>query len=176
MQILLWIVGIILIYFFVVFVFLRLVVPFMGFKQNMPKVELPQDMKIKIVELENKSQNQLTFLQGVYDAVLSKTLHQWQHTRFKAAFYISKLFVTNLADIWQTKGFLYCNTINFVGFNMLVNSKFFTASDIKVKYVFLNFVLHQYLQVKVGESWIDFDPAGSGIRNGLLGAHASLFG
>lgn len=176
MQILLWIAIVGLIYFFVVFVVLRLVVPFMGFKQNMPKAELPLEMESKIAELENKSQNQMTFLQGVYDVVLNKTLHQWQHTRFKAAIYVPKLFVDSLTEIWQTNGFIYCNAINFVGFSMLVNSNFFTAKDIKVRYVFLNFVLHQYLQVKVGESWIDFDPAGSGIRNGLLGTHAGLFG
>ncbi len=176
MQILIWIIAIIAVYFFIVFVVLRLVVPFMGFKQNMPAVELPLEIKSKIAELENKSQNQLAFLQGIYDAVLSKTLHQWQHTRFKAAFYVPKLFVTNLADIWQTKGFIYCNAINFVGFAMLANSKHFTAKDIKVRHVFLNFVIHQYLQVKVGDTWIDFDPAGSGIRGLGLGHHASWFG
>ncbi len=176
MQIIFWISLLLVFYFSFIFVGLRLLVPFMGFKPKMPTVELPLEMKTKISELENKSQNQRDFLQGVYEAVLSKTLNQWKHTRFKAAFYVPKLFVKDLTEIWQTKGFIYCNTINFVGFSMLVNSKFFTTKDIIVKYVFLNFVLHQYLQVKVGEKWIDFDPAGSGIRNGKLGTHASLFG
>jgi len=176
MHILIWISGIILGYFFLVFVVLRLVVPFMGFRQNMPVVALPLEMKTKILELENQFQNQLSFLQAVYNVVQDKALNQWQHTRFKAAFYLPKLFVNNLEKIWQTEGFIYCNAINFVGFSMFANSKFFTAKDIKIKYVFLNFVVHQYLQVKVGENWIDFDPAGSGIRNKPLGTHAALFG
>ena len=176
MHILIWAGGIVLVYFFLVFVVLRLVVPFMGFRQNMPVEELPLEIKTKILELEKKSQNQLSFLQAVYSVVQGKALSQWQHTRFKAAFYLPKLFVNNLAKIWQTNGFVYCNAINFVGFSMLINSKFFTAKDIKARYVFLNFVVHQYLQVKVGDNWIDFDPAGSGIRNRPLGTHASFFG
>jgi hypothetical protein len=42
--------------------------------------------------------------------------------------------------------------------------------------VFVNFVIHQYLQVKVDNGWIDVDPAGTGIRGKPLGKHLSWFG
>ena len=63
-----------------------------------------------------------------------------------------------------------------MAFVMLANSKFFKEDDIRFKYIFLNFVPHQYLQVKVGEKWIDFDPAGAGIRGKPLGTHQSFLG
>jgi len=172
-----WIILIIIAaYFFVVFVLLRLVAPFMGFKQYRPPKDLPKDVRQTIVELENKSADQESYLRAVYDLVLDKTLHQWKHTRFKAAVRIPRVWVKDLAEIWETKDFVYCTAINFVIYTMLADSKFFTADDVKVRYVFVNFIIHQYLQVKVGDEWLDVDPAGAGIRGRPLGAHLSWFG
>jgi hypothetical protein len=89
---------------------------------------------------------------------------------------LPKLFKKDLAEIWNTKGFVYCTSINFIVYVLLANSKYFNVQDIKVRHVFLNFVPHQYLQVKVGGKWVDVDPAGAGIRNQPLGTHASFFG
>ena len=163
-------------YFFIVFFVLRLVAPFFGFKNQMPQTDPPQEIKETISLLESSAGGQQAYLQAVYNLVLDKTLHQWHHSRFQAAFRLPRLFVKDLAEIWQTKDFLYCTAINYAAFILLANSKFFTPKDIKVRHVFLNFVLHQYLQVKVGEKWIDFDPSGSGIRGKSLGFHSSFFG
>ncbi len=165
-------VAVALIYFFVVFVLLRLAVPFMGFKQYCPPTQLPQKIWDTINELEKQSVDQKSYLQAVYNYVS----HRWEHSRFKAAYQLPKLFRKDLDRIWNVKGFVYCSTINFVVYVLLANSKFFTAEDVKVKHVFLNFVPHQYLQVKVGNEWIDVDPAGAGIRGFGIGHHASFFG
>lgn len=163
-------------YFLFAFVGLRLVAPFMGFSQAEPPREISAEIKQTVVNLENKSSDQISFLENVYNFILEKNKNQWRHTRGRAAVMLPRLFVKDLNDIWQTKEFVYCNAINFLAFSMLVSSKYFKFTDVKVKYVFLNFVLHQYLQVKVGEEWVDFDPSGSGIRGGLLGTHARFFG
>ncbi len=163
-------------YFLVVFVGLRLVVPFLGFKQYQPPEDLPPEIRQTVAELENKSTDQMSYLQAVYDLVLHKTLHQWKHTRFQAAVRILRAWVKDLEEIWETEDFIYCTAINFLIFTLLANSKFFKAQDVKVRHVFLNFVPHQYLQVKIGNKWIDVDPAGSGIRGKPLGYHASWFG
>ena len=176
MHILTWLGIIVAVYFFTMFVGMRLVVPFFEFNEPMPVVSPPREIKDKITELENFSSNQQGYLQAVYNFVLDKTLRQWHHTRFQAAMRLPRIFVKDLSEIWQTKDFVYCTAINYVGFIMLTSSKFFTLQDVKVKHVFLNFVLHQYLQVKVGEEWIDFDPAGSGVRGLPLGTHAEWFG
>ena len=163
-------------YFFVVFVLLRLTVPFMGFNGFTPPKELPGQVRDAVAYLESKATDQQSYLQAVYDLVMKKTLDQWRHSRFKAATRIRRLAVKDLKEIWLTQDFIYCGPINFVVFVLLVKSKYFTDKDIKVKHVFLNFVPHQYLQVKVGKKWVDVDPAGSGIRKQPLGTHASFFG
>jgi hypothetical protein len=177
-------IAVIVCYFFLVFVALRLIVPFMGFKQYVPPTDLPLEIKNAVTELENKSYNQMSYLQSVYNSVLGR----WQHSRFKAAVLLPKLFKSDLNKIWHTKGFVYCTTINFVVYVLLANSKYFSAGGgsasggketdefVKVKHVFLNFVPHQYLQVRVGAKWLDVDPAGAGIRGFGLGHHASWFG
>lgn len=163
-------------YFFIVFVVLRLIAPFMGFSGYKMPQNVPLEVLQAVKDLENKTTNQQAYLEGVYKLVLYKTNYQWKHTRFQAALRLNKLFVKDLQNIWSTQDFLYCTAINYLGFTMLVKSKYFKIEDIKVKYVFLNFVVHQYLQIKVGENWVDFDPAGAGIRGFNLGSHASLFG
>jgi hypothetical protein len=176
MILLYWISAVLAAYFFLVFVVLRLVVPFMGFKQYLPPTDLPPEIKSAIIDLENKSHDPMSYLQAVYDLVLDKTIHQWKHTRFKAGTRLYRLFVKDLAEIWQTHDFVYCQAINFVVYVLLANSKYFKTSDVKVKHVFANFVCHQYLQVKIGGNWVDVDPAGSGIRGKPLGTHLSWFG
>lgn len=163
-------------YFFTMFVLLRFLAPFMGFKQYQSKIQVTPEIRNTISELENKFGGQKVYLQAVYNLVLDKTLYQWKHTRFKAAVRLRRLFLKDLKEIWNTQDFVYCNGINFVTYALLVNSKFFTTKDVKVRHVFLNFVLHQYLQVKVGSEWVDVDPAGAGIRGFGLGHHASFFG
>jgi len=167
---------IIVAYFLLIFVGLRLVVPFLGFKKSQPPADLPLEIRQAIAQLENQSTDQMSYLQAVYNLVLDKTLHQWQHTRFKAATRVPRAFVNDLAEIWQTKDFIYCTAINYVIFVMLAGSKYFKESDVRTRHVFVNFVIHQYLQVRVGEQWIDVDPAGTGIRGKPLGNHLSFFG
>lgn len=163
-------------YFLIVFVVLRFVAPFMGFKGYKIPQDVPVEIMNAIFDLENKTTNQQTYLEGVYKLVLYKTNYQWKHTRFQAALRLNKLFVKDLQNIWSTPDFLYCTAINYLGFTMLVKSKYFKIEDIRVKHVFLNFVIHQYLQIKIGENWVDFDPSGAGIRGYNLGSHASFFG
>ncbi len=163
-------------YFLLLFIGSRLVVPFMGFVQYPPPTIIPQDIRTAITALENKSTSQLQYLQAVYELVLDKTMHQWRHTRFKAAIRFPRAWVTDLSEIWQTGDFVYCTAINFVIYAMLCNSKFFKPQDVKVRHVFVNFFIHQYLQVRVGNEWVDVDPAGAGIRGFGLGRHLSFFG
>lgn len=176
MSILIYILIIAVVYFFLAFVLIRLVAPFYGFKQYTPPTDLPPKVREAIAQLENKSNDQMSYLQAVYGFVMDKTLSQWNHTRFQAATKLAKVFKSDLEEIWESEGFVYCTAINFVGYTLIANSKFFKVDDVKVKHVFLNFVAHQYLRVKVRDKWVDFDPAGSGIRGGSLGTHASIFG
>lgn len=168
--------SILAVYFFVVFVGLRLIVPYFGFKRyKNPKI-IPEEIKAAVLDLEQASHDQVSYLEAAYNLVLEKTLHQYKHTRFQAAFKIPRAFVKDLSELWMTREFIYCTGINYILFALLVSSKYFKAQDIRTRHVFLNFITHQYLQVQMNGKWMDADPAGSGIRGKPLGTHASFFG
>ncbi len=163
-------------YFLLLFAGTRLVVPFMSFGGFKPPGQLPREMTDKIAELESSSQDQMAFLRSVYGLILEKTLRQYKHTRFKAGTRFFRAFVKDLGVMWNTNDFLYCTGINYLLYTMLIKSKFFRQEDIKVRHTFVNFFIHQYLRVKIGQSWVDVDPAGTGIRGKPLGEHLSFFG
>lgn len=176
MDILYIVFWVLLIYFFIVFIGLRLVVPFMGFFGLTPAKVLPEDIKNTIKVLEQKANGPKSYLELVYEFILNKNKQQWKHTRFQAAFKLPRLFVKDLSEIWTTKKFVYCTSINYVVYNLLVQSKYFKPEDVKVKHVFLNFVIHQYLLVRVNNQWLPVDPAGAGVRGKNLGIFTQWFG
>jgi hypothetical protein len=184
-----WIIfSVIAVYILLVYVASRFVVPFMGWRGFERPVAVPEGISMKIAELESHAVDQQSYLTLVYDFVLEKTLNQWEHTRFRAATHIPRAFVKDLKEIWETKKFVYCTGINYLIFVMLTGSKFFSAKGgsasggkavnefIRVRHVFVNFFIHQYIQVKIGDKWVDVDPAGTGIRGKPLGTHLAGFG
>ncbi len=174
---LMWLIFLtIAVYSFFVFVVLRLVAPFLGFRQYHLPHEIPVEIRQAIARLESRASGRESFLQAVYTFILEKNSVQWRHTRLSAAMRLPRLFVSDLSEIWNTRDFVYCTGINFVVYVMLANSKYFTVGDIRLKHTFANMVLHQYLKVKVGQKWVDVDPAGTGIRGKPLGTHLAGFG
>lgn len=148
----------------------------MGWGGLRPPRSVPDEIKAAIVDLELRGHDQLSYLEVVYELVLDKNRHQWRHSRFQAALRLPRAFVTDLSEIWETKDFIYCTAMNYLVAVLLVNSKYFKAEDIRVRHVFVNFFIHQYLQVNVGGKWVDVDPAGTGIRGKPLGTHLAGFG
>lgn len=172
MSIFLVVLIIVAVYFFLVFFVLRLVAPFMGFGKYQPPKNLPPEIKDKITELENSSYDQMSYLRLAFDFVLSR----WYAVRYKAATDFIKLFRSDLKQIWQQPGYAHCTTQNFILNVLLLSSKYFKTEDIKVRHVFLNFVPHQYLQVRVNGQWIDVDPAATSSGIAKFGEHGSNFG
>lgn len=144
-----------------------------GFK---PARQVPDEIKAAISDLEMRATDQRSYLDAVFELVMDKNSSQWNHTRFQAAGRLPRAFVKDLGEIWQTKDFIYCTAINYLVAALLVNSKYFQPKDIKVQHTFVNMFIHQYLKVRVGDSWIDVDPAGTGIRGKPLGTHLVGFG
>ncbi|MDE2311661.1 MAG: hypothetical protein KGJ93_01030 [Patescibacteria group bacterium] len=170
------IIGFLVFYIFLVYVASRFVVPFMGWAGFKPATDVPPELQPVIQDLENKTFDQYTYLQAVFDLIMQKNFKQWNHTRFQAAIRLPRAFVKDLSEIWNTQDFIYCTGMNYLAAALLVNGKYFKPQDIKVRHVFVNFFIHQYLQVRVGEKWVDFDPAGTGIRGKPLGTHLAGFG
>nr|MBP9802312.1 hypothetical protein [Patescibacteria group bacterium] len=85
------------------------------------------------------------------------------HYRFKS-----------LTDIWQINGFVPCHQSSFVLKIFLVKSKFFKEEDIKIKLIFLNFLIHHYLELNINNKKIAID-VGEKINGIRLGEHAGFF-
>ena len=146
---------------------------FGGFK---PPRKIPEEIQAAIAELELRATDQRSYLEAAFELVMDKNESQWHHSRLKAALRIPRAFVSNLSEIWETNDFIYCTGINYLVSALLVNSKYFKPEDIEVKHVFVNMFIHQYLKVRVGNAWVDVDPAGTGIRGKPLGTHLAGFG
>lgn len=159
-------------YFLAVFVLLRLVVPFMGFGGLVMPMQIPDNVRNKITDLENGSSSQEEYLKNAYDFVV----RNWHAGRLDTIFYAPLAFRKNLGTLLAEPGYAHCNTQNYLLFVLLGGSKFFKAGDVKARYVFFNFFVHQYLLVKIGDKTIDVDPAGASIRGKQLGYHLSFFG
>lgn len=170
------ILGLAALYSFCIYIASRFLVPFMSFSGFKAPAKIPEEIKAAILDLELRATSERTYLEAAYELVLDKTLHQWHHTRFAAATHLHRAFVKDLGEIWLTKKFLYCTAINYLLFTLLVGSKYFKTEDVKVRHVFVNFFIHQYLKVKVNGGWVDVDPAGTGIRAKPLGTHLAGFG
>ena len=158
-------------YFFAVFGLSRFLIPFMGFKKYSPPRDIPEEIKETIKELKNRSVDQRSFLEATYNFVQER----WQAERLKTISHFPLIFRTNIAEIWQRPGYAHCNTINFILFTLLVNSRYFTEDDIRIKHIFFNMVIHQYLRVRVGGEWLDVDPSTKYLRL-PIGQHSRWFG
>jgi hypothetical protein len=144
-------IELIILYVFVVWILLRLIVPHLGFSREPIPESIPQELKEMIDLYHQSSKDNFEFLQQAYKYVTSK----YTGSRGKTIFQFWRAF----GDVYtKSEGFLPCNGQNFLLRTFLVKSGRFSEKDIKIKTIPLNLFLHQYLQVKVGERWIDVDP------------------
>ncbi|HET9946541.1 MAG TPA: hypothetical protein VFQ63_00610 [Patescibacteria group bacterium] len=144
-------IELILFYLFLVFVVPRFIVPNYGFTKSSLPSKIPQRFQEVIEKLTKESSSQEEFLKKAYDYITTT----YEGGRFKTFVYFYYPF---LNPFRFEKGFAQCNIQNYLLRTLLVRSKFFTEEDIRVRVVFLNFFTHQYLQVRVGDTWLDIDP------------------
>lgn len=161
-------------YFLVVFVFLRLIVPFMGFKKYKIPEHIPVSMTLEIKRMKSENNNAATYLNSAYEFIKERWQDGRGTGRLNTIKYFFLIFRTDLNNVWENTTFAHCNTLNYALACMLVHSQYFTEDDFRLKHVFCNGVIHQYLQARVDGKWIDADPA-SGNRNYPLGKHMEWF-
>lgn len=159
-------------YVFLVFVALRLVVPFMGFRRWTSPAHIPPSITAEAQRLVTQHPDASSFLLAAYGCISKR----WWAGRLQTVRYAPLAFRTNMEQVWNTPGYAHCNTQNYLLYLLLLASKLFSATDIRTRTVFFNFFIHQYLQVRVNGQWVDADPAGAAIRGLPLGTHISVFG
>jgi len=158
-------------YVLTVFFLSRLFVPFMGFTKYDPPNRLPTEVVDTIHQMETTSRDPREYLEHAYNFVRGR----WHSERLETITRLPMIFRTDIGEIWKTPGYAHCTTINFILYTLLARSRFFTADDLRIRHTFFNGVLHQYLQVRVGDTWIDADPSTSYLHL-PLGQHAKFFG
>ncbi len=161
---------IIIIYVLVFFVLSRFVIPHLGFfKTPLPK-ELPPSMDYAINKIKSEANSPYNFLELSYETLGNK----YRSERFNTFLRFSYLF-KDLNEIWEMQGYIPCTQSSFLMRIFLVHSGQFSDEDIKIKHTFFNFNIHQYLQVKISNKWIDVD-VGEKQRGMPIGKHLKFFG
>jgi hypothetical protein len=147
---------------------LRLIVPHLGFTEKPVPDKIPEDLEKVIEKLNKESKTNREFLTKAYGHITDR----FHGARLKT---ITKWWYSFRDVFSYNSGYVPCNLHNYLLRIMLIKSKRFSEKDIKIKTVFFNFFIHQYLQVKVDSKWINVDP-NSKYWGVPFGKRAILFG
>jgi hypothetical protein len=163
----LFILGFIVVYLLIVFVGIRIFVPYYGFRQSPVPQKIPDFVETEIKELKKEANSKEEYLRKVY-ITLTKRYYGGRFTTLIRGYDAFK-------DIFAVHdGFLPCNIFNQIFRIYLVKSNYFSDEEIQVRVVFLNCFIHQYIKVKVNNIWIDVDPTYNKMGV-ILGEHAEFF-
>ena len=162
--------SIIIIYIITVFILSRLVIPHLGFKKDNLPINISDNINRKIQELKNKANSKNEFLKLAYDFLGSK----YKTGRLLTFLKLHYLF-KNVDEVWDMSGFMPCTQSGYLMRIFLIRSGFFKEEEICIKHTFVDFNIHQYLQVKINDVWLDVD-VGEQQRGMLIGNHLKFFG
>lgn len=155
-------------YLLLVWVGLRLAIPHLGFRKESLPAELPSDFSAEISRLNAEATDDMDFLKRTFEFVTSR----YYGSRPMTIFYFWRAFQN---PINHAPGFLPCTSMNYLIRLILVKSGRFQDEDIQVRVIPLNFFIHQYLKIRVGDTWIDVDPWSAFLRV-PLGEKSAIFG
>lgn len=164
------IIIIIIVYILVIFVGARLIIPHMGFVKDKIPDRLPVGIEEIINHLKLESKDKKEFLQLAFNYIGDK----YKSERFNTVLKFNYLF-KSLTEVWNMSGYMPCPQTCYLMRMFLIKSGWFSEKDIKIKYVFVNFVPHQYLKVLVDGQWLSVD-VGENKRGMPLGKHLKWFG
>jgi len=160
----------ILTYIIVIFGLSRFVISHLNSRSENIPAEIPDDMERIISELKARSKNAGEFLSLGFNFIGDR----YRSERFNTVLKSHYLFFT-LEKAWPMSGYMPCTISNYLLTIFLAKSGFFRVEDIKKKHVFVNFVPHQYLRVRLADKWIDVD-VGEKQRGMPIGKHLKWFG
>jgi hypothetical protein len=140
-----------LLYFLLVFIGIRLIVPYYGFTPiKLPK-KIPFSFLSIIEKIDKQSSSDMEYLKNCYEYLTTI----YYGSRFEI---FSKWKLAFADPFTQKNGFLPCNIFNFLLVVMLLKSGRFQSEEVNICVVFLNFFIHQYVKVKIDNTWICVDP------------------
>lgn len=155
-------------YFILVFVGIRLIVPYYGFGQSKVTEKIPKELLSEIKKISLISKNNLEFLKNSYDFLTRNYYGSKVELFTKWRYAFDGIFT-------HKTGFIPCNVFNELLRVFLIKSGRFEDNDIRKRVTLLNFFIHQYLQVNIDGKWIDVDMEYKNM-DVPFGKHASIFG
>ena len=158
-------------YFFLILFVSRIFIPFLGCHKPALPPDIPPVMDRKIQEMEQRVSGPDAYAEAAYEFVQSR----WHSARLRTIIDLPLAFRTDLAEIWNSPGYAHCNTINYVYYVLLARSRFFRPEDIRFRYKLFNFMIHQYVQIRTRDQWLDADPSLVFLHL-RLGRHSGFFG
>jgi len=164
------IIYIVLLYVVIIFILSRFFIPHLKFWPERLPDNIPGEMELIINQLKAKANSPMNFLKLSYEYIGDK----YRSERFNTILKFHYLF-KDLNEVWRLPGYMPCTQSNCLMKIFLVRSGFFKESDIKTRHVFVNFVPHQYLKVRIGSEWFDID-VGEKQRGMPIGKHLKYFG
>ena len=164
-----WLIIIILSYLFLVFILSRFVIPHLGNGVDLLPTKIPADMEKTIVELKAQVKTKEEFLNLAFQFLGKK----YRSERLNTIIKFNYLFKP-LEEIWSMSGYIPCTQSNYLLRIFLVNSGFFRENEIKKRHVFLNFVIHQSLKVKLDKKWVNVE-VGEADRGIKIGEYLKFF-
>lgn len=150
---------------FFAFVLPPLVLPYMR-KRPLP-TRFPRQLEQACEQLSSQHDRPYDYLQHAVVYLLSQN----HADRLRGIFEFHKAFETDVRSLLERRGFMHAHHLSHLMRIMLSKSPFASDADIRIRYTFLNFRIHHYLQVRVAGQWYDVDVSGYwwGVP---LGSHA----
>jgi len=148
------------------YVILYVAAPFK--KEHIPKV-LPKEFAPQVAQLQKQSNTKFEYVKNTYNLIMSQN----RGGRFKTLLR-GGLYERDLRKIYLKTGYMHANQLNVFFKILCAQSTFFTSDAIRSKRTFLNFLPHEYVQVRIAGQWYDVDLYG-GSMGVPLGKHASGF-
>ncbi len=139
------------IYIVFIYLFSRLVIPFLGFKKTKIPLEISSEFEEVINKINKKSKTDYDFLKNSYDFVVSKYSGQRLETIIKFKYIFKNPFEFK-------SRFMPCTLQNHLLRTILIKSGRFSDDNIKLVIVPFNLIIHQYLKVRIDDRWINVDP------------------
>lgn len=121
-------------------------------KTSIPRV-VPDDMRRAIDELK-RAKNKSDCLRRGYEILIGK----YRGYRLKTYLRLGEVFGVDIDELWNKKDFLHCTNINFLMRILLIESGHFREDEVRIRWTLVWYISpHQYLQIKVDNSWVNVD-------------------
>lgn len=143
----------IILYVIVVFVLSRIFVPHFRFwREPLPK-RIPRRMQEEIRKIKQQHRSKRAFAKAAHKFLAKR----YSGGHWQLYFRWDLIFTEDLQKLWSRRGYIPCHQLNWLYRVMLVKSKVFSEDEVRVRTIPLYAIPHQFVQIKVGDEWVDVD-------------------